>query len=90
MTKFLDMHGKPGMDQDCFALCVMKEVCLLDGCRKVNAAKTVKDASSSNFIARATPLINRVLKTKGMAGVMHAIPSRRRQRRAAMKRTKVK
>jgi hypothetical protein len=37
MSKFTDIFGKPGMDQDCLATCEKPNACLIDGCAKKRA-----------------------------------------------------
>lgn len=88
MNKFKDILGNEGMDQDCLATCALAELCLLEGCRKTYAARQVKDTATGIFIAKAAPVVNLVMKRHGLATVMRAIPSRRRQRRAAKARAR--
>ena len=84
MNKFKDLLGNEGMDQDCLVTCMMKDLCLLEGCRVVHAARNVKDTATNQSVHGASTLINRALKSLGPAAVMRVIPSRRRQRRAAI------
>ena len=65
--RFTDMHGRPGLDQDCLARCEHLDACLVMGCRRTRVDNDV-DPVETIDATRLADIVERVERA-GFSGV---------------------